>query len=136
MSPTNKLTARQQQVLDCIETAMQERGYPPSVREIGEPHRLKRAEEIVTHAVPGLERIIERALHDGGWFSQGHEQQVGQAAADPDPVMRRQRIDQLLDEEARLAMLVGVTVGFALARELDTPGTAAAEADPEEENPV
>ncbi len=107
-----------------------------AVRAISEPQRLKRAEEIVTHAVPGLERIIERALHDGGWFSQGHEQQVGQAAADPDPVMRRQRIDQLLDEEARLAMLVGVTVGFALARELDTPGTAAAEADPEEENPV
>jgi len=35
MSPTHKLTARQQQVLDCIETAMHDRGYPPSVREIG-----------------------------------------------------------------------------------------------------
>lgn len=108
-----------------------------AVREISEPHRLKRAEEIVTHAVPGLERIIERALHDGGWFSQGHEQQVGQAAAEPDVVARAQRIGELLSEESRLAMLVGVTVGFALARELAAPGTAAAEADdpesPEEE---
>lgn len=30
------LTARQRQILDCIEAAMRERGYPPSVREIGE----------------------------------------------------------------------------------------------------
>jgi repressor LexA len=30
------LTARQRQILDCIDTAMRERGYPPSVREIGE----------------------------------------------------------------------------------------------------
>jgi hypothetical protein len=110
-----------------------------AVREISEPHRLKRAEEIVTHAVPGLERIIENALHDGGWFSQGHEQQVGQAAAEPDLVARSQRIGQLVAEESRLAMLVGVTVGIALARELEHPGTAAAEADPEtpeEETPA
>ncbi|MEO9223954.1 MAG: transcriptional repressor LexA [Acidimicrobiales bacterium] len=30
------LTARQRHILDCIEKAMQDRGYPPSVREIGE----------------------------------------------------------------------------------------------------
>jgi repressor LexA len=30
------LTARQRQILDCIEASMRERGYPPSVREIGE----------------------------------------------------------------------------------------------------
>lgn len=31
-----QLTARQRQILDCIDTAQRERGYPPSVREIGE----------------------------------------------------------------------------------------------------
>lgn len=101
-----------------------------AVREISEPGRLRRAEEIVTHAVPTLERIIDGALHDGGWFSQGHEQQVAQVAAEPDPVARRARLDALVADESRLAMLVGVTVGFALARELASPGTAAAEADP------
>lgn len=30
------LTARQRQILDCIDTTMRERGYPPSVREIGQ----------------------------------------------------------------------------------------------------
>ena len=31
-----QLTARQRQVLECIEASMRDRGYPPSVREIGE----------------------------------------------------------------------------------------------------
>jgi len=30
------LTARQRQILECIDAAMRDRGYPPSVREIGE----------------------------------------------------------------------------------------------------
>ena len=30
------LTVRQRQILECIDTAMRDRGYPPSVREIGE----------------------------------------------------------------------------------------------------
>ncbi|MBA3281330.1 MAG: transcriptional repressor LexA [Acidimicrobiia bacterium] len=30
------LTARQRQILECIDTAMRDRGYPPSVREIGQ----------------------------------------------------------------------------------------------------
>jgi repressor LexA len=36
MSPQPMLTARQREVLEIIERHMQERGYPPSVREIGE----------------------------------------------------------------------------------------------------
>jgi len=32
----HNLTARQRQILDCIDATMRERGYPPSVREIGE----------------------------------------------------------------------------------------------------
>lgn len=36
MAANPPLTARQRQILDCIETTMRERGFPPSVREIGE----------------------------------------------------------------------------------------------------
>jgi hypothetical protein len=112
-----------------------------AVREISEPGRLRRAEEIVTHAVPNLERIIDGALHDGGWFSQGHEAQVNQVAAEPDPALREARLHALLADETRLSMLVGVTVGISLARELADPGTAAREAedpstDPNEETPA
>ena len=35
-TPSPSLTARQRGILDVIETSMRERGYPPSVREIGE----------------------------------------------------------------------------------------------------
>ena len=34
--PVTKLTARQREILEIIEQHMQERGYPPSVREIGD----------------------------------------------------------------------------------------------------
>ncbi|MCB1030641.1 MAG: transcriptional repressor LexA [Acidimicrobiales bacterium] len=33
--PEQMLTPRQRQILDCIDASMRERGYPPSVREIG-----------------------------------------------------------------------------------------------------
>lgn len=33
---TPQLTPRQRQILDCIEASMRDRGYPPSVREIGQ----------------------------------------------------------------------------------------------------
>jgi len=33
---TQALTARQRQILECIDASMRDRGYPPSVREIGE----------------------------------------------------------------------------------------------------
>jgi repressor LexA len=36
MATPHQLTARQRQILECIETAMRDKGYPPSVREIGE----------------------------------------------------------------------------------------------------
>ncbi len=49
MPPTKKLTARQQQVLDCIEAAMHDRGYPPSVREIGEAVGLTSPSTVHSH---------------------------------------------------------------------------------------
>ncbi len=36
MAPDGKLTARQEQILAMIRSAVEDRGYPPSVREIGE----------------------------------------------------------------------------------------------------
>lgn len=48
MTPTN-LTARQQQILDCIESQLLERGYPPSVREIGEAVGLTSPSTVHSH---------------------------------------------------------------------------------------
>lgn len=46
---TADLTKRQLQVLDCIETTMRERGYPPSVREIGDAVGLTSPSSVHAH---------------------------------------------------------------------------------------
>jgi repressor LexA len=45
----NALTQRHRQILACIETAMRERGYPPSVREIGEAVGLSSSSTVHAH---------------------------------------------------------------------------------------
>ncbi len=47
--PSSKITARQRQVLDFIELQMRERGYPPSVREIGEAIGLTSPSTVHSH---------------------------------------------------------------------------------------
>lgn len=50
------LTARQRGILDVIETCMRERGYPPSVREIGESVGLTSPSTVHSH-LASLERM-------------------------------------------------------------------------------
>jgi repressor LexA len=50
------LTKRQQQILDVIEAAMRERGYPPSVREIGEAVGLTSPSTVHSH-LASLQRM-------------------------------------------------------------------------------
>ncbi len=83
------------------------------------PDRFGHAQEVVTHAAPGLQRILAEALHEGGWFGEAHEGQVARAAGVADPGEREGAVRTLVAEEARLGMLVGVAVGLELARELD-----------------
>ena len=81
--------------------------------------RFAHAQEVVTHAAPGLQRILDDALHAGGWFGQAHESQVAKAAELNDLAERTAAMHALVAEETRLGMLVGVAVGLELARELD-----------------
>jgi hypothetical protein len=89
-----------------------------AVDALSDPERLGHAQEIVTHAAPSLQRVLGAALAQGGWFDQAHEAQLTQAAETEDPAERAQAIQTLVEEETRLGMLVGVSVGFELAREL------------------
>lgn len=84
-----------------------------------DPERFAHATEIVTHAAPGLQRVLNEALHAGGWFEEAHERQVGQALAGSDPAEREGAVRMLIAEETRLGMLVGVAVGLELAEELN-----------------
>jgi hypothetical protein len=89
-----------------------------AVQALSDPERFGHAQEIVTHAAPGLQIVLGNALAHGGWFDQAHAAQLASAAGTEDPSERVTAIQALVEEETRLGMLVGVSVGFELAREL------------------
>jgi hypothetical protein len=81
--------------------------------------RYRAAEERVTRVAPQLQKVLAGALSEGGWFDSSHAEQLAKATAIADPDERLAALRTLLAEEARLAMLVGVAVGWELALELD-----------------
>lgn len=89
-----------------------------AVQALSDPDRFGHAQAIVTHAAPGLQRVLGAALEAGGWFGEAHESQLAQVSGTEDATERARAIHALIAEETRLAMLVGVSVGFELAREL------------------
>jgi hypothetical protein len=89
-----------------------------AVAALGDAERFAHAQEIVTHAAPGLQRVLAEALAEGGWFGEAHDAQVSRAALVDDPEERLRAVRTLVAEETRLGMLVGVAVGLELANEL------------------
>ena len=89
-----------------------------AIAAITDPGRLREAQDIVTRAAPSLQRVLDAAIADGGWFDVAHEQAVREATSDEDPAARVLAVRTLLAEETRLGMLVGVAVGFELSRTL------------------
>jgi hypothetical protein len=90
-----------------------------AIEALSDPERFRAAESRVGRIAPQLQRILGHALNEGGWFGQAHEAEVLKAATAPDPDDRIRLVRTLLAEETRIAMLVGVAVGWELARELD-----------------
>jgi hypothetical protein len=89
-----------------------------AVQALSDAARFEHAQEVVTHAAPGLQRLLAQALAEGGWFGQAHADQVARATLDDDPEERLIAVRTLVAEETRLGMLVGVAVGLELAHEL------------------
>ena len=95
-----------------------------AIEALSSPERLAGAQDVVERFAPQLQRVLNEALHAGGWFGEAHDGQVSRVAAEPDGEQRRRELATLLADETRLAMLVGVAVGVELARELARhPGT-------------
>ena len=90
-----------------------------AVKALSDPERFAGAERAMSVLAPHLQLVLAQALEEGGWFGDAHRSQVRQAAAEPDQAEREVRIDTLLAEETRMGMLVGVAVGWELARELN-----------------
>ena len=90
-----------------------------ALRALSDPERFAGAERALSVLAPSLQRVLAHSLEEGGWFGDAHRSQVRSALAEPDEALRAEKIETLLAEETRMGMLVGVAVGWQLARELD-----------------
>lgn len=91
-----------------------------AVEALSDPDRFGAATALIERAAPQLQKLLAMALKEGGWFEATHEHAVHVAALTDEPEERVAAVRTLLAEEARLGMMVGVAVGYELARELDT----------------
>lgn len=89
-----------------------------AIERLLDAERFAEAERIVARAAPQLQRVLATALAEGGWFGEPHEAETLKAATVPDPDERIATVRALLAEEARIGMMVGVAVGWALREEL------------------
>jgi hypothetical protein len=89
-----------------------------AIERLAERDRFRAAEALVAKAAPQLQMVLAQALEHGGWFGESHEAEVLKAATTPAEEERLAAVRTLLAEEARMGMLVGVAVGWALAEEL------------------
>jgi hypothetical protein len=89
-----------------------------AIERLNDSERFAAAERVVSRAAPQLQRVLASALAEGGWFGESHQSEALKAATRPDPDERIAAVNSLLAEEARMAMMVGVAVGWALHDEL------------------
>jgi hypothetical protein len=89
-----------------------------AIAALEDPERFREAEAMVGQAAPQLARVLAQALEAGGWFAESHEDAAASAAGTEDEAERLVAVRTMLAEEARVGMLVGVAVGWALHEEL------------------
>jgi hypothetical protein len=89
-----------------------------AIERLTDAERFAEAESVVARAAPQLQRVLASALAEGGWFGESHESESLRVATEPDPERRVGAVRALLAEEARMGMMVGVAVGWALRQEL------------------
>jgi hypothetical protein len=94
-----------------------------AIERLAEAGRFAEAEAMVARAAPQLQRVLLAALAEGGWFGESHENETLRAATLPDPEERIAAVRTLLAEEARMGMMVGVAVGWALKDEMSEGGS-------------
>ena len=99
-----------------------EKELEAAIERLLDPKRFSAAERIVAKAAPQLQKVLAAALAEGGWVGEPHENETLKAATLPDPDERIAAVRALLAEEARMGMMVGVAVGWALKEELTNTG--------------
>jgi hypothetical protein len=95
--------------------------FEAAIERLLDPERFGEAERMVARAAPQLQKVLAAAMSEGGWFGEPHEAEALKAATTPDPDERIAAVRSLLAEEARMGMMVGVAVGWALKEEMSSP---------------
>ena len=85
---------------------------------MSDPAAFGEAQEAIGRAAPRLQVVLAEAMYAGGWFGESHESELLKAATTPGEDERLKAVRTLLAEEARMGMMVGVAVGWALAERL------------------
>jgi hypothetical protein len=98
-----------------------EKELEAAIERLLDPERFSAAEDVVAQAAPQLQKVLASAMAAGGWFGAPHEAEALKAATVPDPDERIAAVRALLAEEARMGMMVGVAVGWALKEEMTNP---------------
>ena len=89
-----------------------------AIEVLSDPARLEAAQQLVQARAPQLQGILDQALHAADWFGSAHQAEVLRAAGTADPDERVKEVSNLIAEETRLSMLVGVAVGYELGQML------------------
>ena len=90
-----------------------------AVEALSDPEKLEEAQRLVASTAPQLQGILNQALESADWFGSAHQAEVLRAAGVADPDERIAAVRTLIAEETRVSMLIGVAVGYELARQLD-----------------
>jgi hypothetical protein len=101
-----------------IPAVLSDQQLEAAIAALSDPQRFAGAERRLAKVAPQLQRVLNHALNEGGWFGEAHESEVRKAARAPDEAERARLMKVLLAEETRMGMLVGVAVGWELAREI------------------
>jgi hypothetical protein len=94
-----------------------------AIEALSDPRRLEEAQQLIAARAPQLQRILDEALAAADWFGAARDGELLGAAGRADPDERVQAMRNLLREDTRVSMLIGVAVGYELAHTLMNPPT-------------
>jgi hypothetical protein len=92
-----------------------------AIQALSDPERMEEAQRLVAQRAPQLQRILDEALAEADWFGSARDGELLGAAGRADPDERVHAMRNLLQEDTRVSMLIGVAVGYELARTLMDP---------------
>ena len=89
-----------------------------AVEALSDPAVLEEAQQLVAAHRAAAAAHPQPGARVADWFGSAHQAEVLRAAGVADPDERIAAVRTLIAEETRVSMLIGVAVGYELARQL------------------